>query len=157
MGLWTFMKAKVVITSHSHMNLSSIRSKRQVFVNLWHGVALKAIGYIGKDADKIRLPSLNDKNSITISTSATLSTVFAGCFQIIASQLFITGQPRNDDLFSPVSDSRLSLLVNCDISKYSKIVFYMPTFRQGYLDRTEGRSLEMGNLFRFAGSRSSFD
>ncbi|WP_292594663.1 CDP-glycerol glycerophosphotransferase family protein [Mesotoga sp. UBA5847] len=144
--LW-LLKARTIVTSH--FSRANVKSSRQIYVNLWHGVALKAIGYMDKDTARIRRSSLNDENSITISTSKTVSTVFAACFHINVNQLFITGQPRNDDLFNPVSDVELSSLIECDASKYSKIVFYMPTFRQGYLERTEGKTLEKENIFRF--------
>lgn len=144
--LW-LLRAGTLVTSHH--SRAYVKSSRQLYVNLWHGVALKAIGYMDKDRSRIRRPSFNNENSITISTSRTVSTVFAGCFHTIVNQLIITGQPRNDDLFSPIPDSELSLLLDCDVSKYANIVFYMPTFRQGYLERTEGKSLEGANIFRF--------
>lgn len=148
-GFFEFSRAKVIITSHN--NLLPLKSKRQIYVNLWHGVPLKTIGHtdrIGKHKRDLS-HSLNHKTSITVSTSDTASTVLGSCFHISANHLFVTGLPRNDDLFYPVSHDELSGLLSCDVKRYERIAFYMPTFRQGYLERTEGKTLERDNVFRF--------
>lgn len=147
MGFFAFARSKVVITSHT--NLSSIRSKRQVFINLWHGVPLKCIEFMDKNENKKNIPKLNDSKAITISTSDTVSSLLSACFHVNHEHIYVTGQPRNDKLFSPITTTELLNLVDIKSKDFDHVVFYMPTFRQGYINRKEGRQFDESNIFGF--------
>jgi len=148
-GLFTFFRSKVVITSHA--NLSSIKSGRQLFINLWHGIPLKSIGYMDLEEKDSQNRNLNKNNIVTTSTSATVNTIFGGCYHLNALFLSVTGFPRNDNLFNPVTEEELSTLLNRGTRKFLNIIMYMPTFRQGYLNRSEGEQLKIDNIFRMVG------
>jgi len=91
----------------------------------------------------------NDKNTITISTSDTVSSLFGACFHVNAENIYVTGQPRNDKLFSPITNTELLKLVDMESDDFDRIVFYMPTFRQGYINRKEGHQFDESNIFGF--------
>jgi len=146
-GFIKSIRSKVIITSHN--DLSSIITNSQIYINLWHGIPLKAIGCMDSGANYRKPAGLNHSSSILISTSATVNTLLGACFHVNSKQLFISGLPRNDNLFNPLPKEALSTLLKQDVSKFKKIAFYMPTFREGYLKRVEGTSLRDENLFRF--------
>ena len=70
------------------------------------------------------------------------------CFFIDPKKVYITGQPRNDKLFSSESQKQnLIKLLQIDISKYNKVVLFAPTFRM-WGTRTEGIP-KKDNVFNF--------
>ena len=142
------LKSKIIINDHcSSKPLHLV--KRQIYVNLWHGIPLKSVGHMDKTDIRKRNYELNDKNTITISTSDTVSSLFGACFHVNAENIYVTGQPRNDKLFSPITDTELLKLVDMESDDFDRIVFYMPTFRQGYINRKEGRQFDESNIFGF--------
>ncbi len=145
--LW-ILRAGVLISSD--LAFASVRSKTQIYVNLWHGMPLKAIGYMDQTKPLDKNANLEDRKCITISTSETMRTLMCASFGQSVKRVYVTGQPRCDDLFSPARDEELEKVLGKDIRGYKKIVCYMPTFREGYLGRKEGSSLTGNNLFRFA-------
>jgi len=144
--LW-LLRAGTIITSH--LSRVNVRSSKQMYVSLWHGVIIKALGYMDNRIKHKSVISYNDRFFFAISTSKTVNTVIAASFHYSPKQIYITGQPRNDSLFNPLSESDMCLLLGNYNAKYSRIVFYMPTFRQGFLMHKEGRALKANNLFGF--------
>lgn len=144
--IW-FLKSKIIVNDHGSLRPKFL-SKRQIYVNLWHGVPLKSVYFMDK-GEKNKHHSYNNNNTITISTSDTVSSLLSACFHINAEQIYVTGQPRNDKLFSPVTAMELSKLVDIKPKDFDHVVFYMPTFRQGYINRKEGRQFDESNIFGF--------
>ena len=142
------LKSKIIINDHcSSKPLHLV--KRQIYVNLWHGIPLKSVGHMDKTDISKRNYEPNDKNTITISTSDTVSSLFGACFHVNAENIYVTGQPRNDKLFSPITNTELLKLVDMESDDFDRIVFYMPTFRQGYINRKEGHQFDESNIFGF--------
>ena len=124
-----------------------------ITVNLWHGVAWKKIGH---DSSKKRgfahlintyLVDYFDGSKRYLSTSNNYSSVLKTAFHAKDKQIIKAGYPRNSLFYSKewLTGNRKKILTilkdrtNAVISDKTKIVVYMPTFR----DRTrEGVSLE---------------
>lgn len=90
-------------------------SKRQVVVNLWHGMPLKKIGNMeSKNKNK-------DYNffSYVIASSQFFSSYMADGFNASNKQILIAGNPRNDDFFR----------ANSELKTNKNLVIWMPTFR----------------------------
>ena len=97
---------------------------RQTFVCLWHGTMLKRIAYMQDPvANKYYLQNC----SYFISPSTFYNKIVAQSFNYSPSKVLTTGYPRVDLLFQE-SDALKKLDITHE--KYSKIVLYMPTFRQ---------------------------
>ncbi|HIH61166.1 MAG TPA: CDP-glycerol glycerophosphotransferase family protein [Methanobacteriales archaeon] len=124
--IWEFLRSKYVVTSHGYH--LPIKAKNQVFVNLWHGMPLKALSHVRKD-DNFLLDSSNDKNYYFIATSVVMRNALAACFNQDPRRIFITGQPRNDKLFKN-SNKDLERLLNINLNDYKKVILFLPTFRR---------------------------
>lgn len=116
--------------------------KSQITINLWHGVSFKKIGFY--------LTSI--ENSYPTSTYVvTYSDLFAEkmavAFGVNKSNVLTTGEPRNDYLFSPVSDDEL-ISLGINIAANKKIVFWMPTYRQSkFENKSDGSQYDFGFPF----------
>jgi CDP-glycerol glycerophosphotransferase (TagB/SpsB family) len=95
-------------------------SKKQIVINLWHGMPLKKIGNMEFNNRK------EDFNYFThiLSTSPFFSPFMVEAFNCSPNQVLISGQPRNDELFV---DTNIKELLN--INGYKKIFVWLPTFR----------------------------
>lgn len=147
LGLWTFLRAYIVITSHNQ--LLSIASRRsQLYVALGHGIYLKSMGYMKR---RSLLPSALRKRELTAlervrrnvgfmaASSNTSRTALAACYHLEADRIAVTGLPRMDELFRP----ERSLIVETFFPGLKPAAFFlcMPTHREpetGY--RPEGLS-----------------
>lgn len=120
LGLYFFCRAKYHFHTHGIFNSVKL-SKKQVNVNLWHGMPLKNIGHL--DNNKI-VP----KSNYTIATSKLFQEVMSKAFSIDKKNVLISGQPRNDFIF----DKTYSLLdfTNKKKKDFNKVVLWMPTYRK---------------------------
>ncbi|MEJ8542296.1 CDP-glycerol glycerophosphotransferase family protein [Methanothermobacter wolfeii] len=116
--IWQFFRSRYIVTSHGHHLL--IRAGNQVFVNLWHGMPLKAMGYTepaGKPV--LLLQGVDDENYYMIATSTIMRNALAACFNQDARRIHITGQPRNDKLFRTPEEK----------TEFNGVILYTPTYR----------------------------
>jgi CDP-glycerol glycerophosphotransferase (TagB/SpsB family) len=95
-------------------------SKKQIVINLWHGMPLKKIGNMESNYRK------EDFNYFThvLSTAPFFSPFMMEAFNCRQDQVLISGQPRNDELFV---DNNVKEIFN--ISDYKKVIVWLPTFR----------------------------
>ncbi|MDI6818593.1 CDP-glycerol glycerophosphotransferase family protein [Methanothermobacter thermautotrophicus] len=113
---WQFLRSRYIVSSHGYHLM--IRAGNQVYLNLWHGMPLKAMGYTEREPS-ILLPGVCDENYYLIATSTIMRNALAACFNQDARRIHITGQPRNDKLLTEgrtMDDSRT-------------IILYTPTYR----------------------------
>lgn len=154
-GLYKFFRSKYVIVTHN--DYGGLKTNNQVLINLWHGMPLKAVGFIDNSTDEKDLSDLkfgSEADDMLISTSAITKSSLVACFFIDSRKVYITGQPRNDRLFLKEDKGKLWKLLNEDISKYDKVVFFTPTFRQwGAKFKQGGTKIEgipkTQNIFNF--------
>jgi CDP-glycerol glycerophosphotransferase (TagB/SpsB family) len=97
-----------------YLNPSAVR------VNLWHGIGMKNIGYIKSEFDFISVTSEESRK------------IFTGIFSCDPSKVIITGQPKNDVLFS-IPSSRSVMFDRWGASV--RIVAYMPTYRGSFKEK----------------------
>lgn len=117
----------IIITSHGFRKLKP----EQVLIDLWHGIPLKAMGFMEND-ERIYDPEPFNTDYL-ITNSKLDSMLMAACTHIPFSKHHILGSPRTDYLLNPGKNKIKEL------EKYDKVIIYMPTFRQGYRKRTEGK------------------
>lgn len=137
-GLYAIFRSRYIITTHNHY--CRLKAGNQFLVNLWHGAPLKAMGY----ADCLETEeALNDirkgveAEDILIATSGITKNALVTSFLIDPHKVVVTGQPRNDYLFTAHKGHILAGLLERDLSRYNALLLYMPTFRVGY-GRVEG-------------------
>ena len=119
-GLYYYCRSKYHFHTHGIFNNINL-SKKQVNVNLWHGMPLKKIGHL--DNNKI-VP----KSNYTIATSKLFQDIMGKAFALGLDNVLISGQPRNDFIF----DKTYSLLdlINKHKSDFDKVALWMPTYRK---------------------------
>lgn len=146
-GLLAFFRSTIIFSTHNI--LTSYKVKRQFHIELWHGTPLKRMGYMDNNID---LDSNYHCFDSLLSPSSLTDSLLAACFQINGDKLFRSNYPRNDFLYTDriTAEKKLSNLISSDIS-YERLFVYMPTFREGYLSRTDGRKLDTSNPFSLQG------
>lgn len=95
-------------------------AKKQIVINLWHGMPIKKIGNMEYDKKLI------DYNYFTylICYSHFFLDIMKSSFNARSSQIIYCGSPRNDELFNAKNK-----MVN---TKYSKTIAWLPTYRENY-------------------------
>lgn len=148
-GLIKIFSSKYIFTTHN--SFIRIKSKKQIYINLWHGMPLKKMSYMESNFNEKDISYNINNTDIMISTSVLTKSLLSSCFNIKANKIYITGQPRNDYLFIKRNKSKNNLekILNMKINEEKKIIFYLPTFREGYLNMSEGKKIENFNIFRF--------
>ncbi|MGO3184227.1 MAG: CDP-glycerol glycerophosphotransferase family protein [Aequorivita sp.] len=118
----SYISSKYVFATH-HLPFDGNASKRQVFVNVWHGASYKKLrmarGGAGIYAD------------ITLATSKLEKKAFSEFFGVRMESIFISGYPRNDMMLKAQKE-KIELKRKCrlGLENYNKIVIWMPTFRR---------------------------
>jgi CDP-glycerol glycerophosphotransferase (TagB/SpsB family) len=137
-SLFYILTSKYIVTTHNEM--IGIKSANQEYISLWHGMPLKKICYLSQKDEEFMV----DYSAKRIATSEIMRSIIASAFHEKASNVIITGQPRNDFLFEKVS------FPFCEESTYRKIIVYAPTFRQNeyVADSIDGDRIQSNNFFR---------
>jgi CDP-glycerol glycerophosphotransferase (TagB/SpsB family) len=120
-GLWCFLRAQRIYFTHGHY--SFVRSSRsgEKLINVWHGMPLKAIGYLdGKSRDQLQA---TDK---TIASSEFFRPIMAKAFGLRLEDVGVTGLPRCDALVKtlPVA-SRFR--IEC-LGAAQNLIVWLPTY-----------------------------
>lgn len=145
LGVWEYLRSKTIITSSS--SLWQIKSPMQKQYDLWHGIPLKNVLCMGEKNTK----PIRQAGNITMrfATSNLVKALLSASFDFNAVKIAVTGQPRTDVFFK--ENKSLSKLIDEDPTGYSKVLFYMPTYRRGFRDKKEGSAFEIDNIFRMPG------
>lgn len=144
---WKIYKFKLLLKKYyfsmkSHLIVHTHGSERILnktkMLNLWHGIPIKSMALMHKgQMDKVGFI----KDDYFLSTSSFFNTVMNACIGLNVDTYHIAGYPRNDYLFDELGKSNLEIILNKTID--SKILFYMPTFK----DYSESLIHGKGNLF----------
>jgi len=140
----SLFESKLIVTTHGFLIPPT---KNQIIIESWHGFPLKGMGLMDNSEDfHYWLKTLKtwQKKKVILSYSKLYSVLLSSCgLGIEIKKYYVTGMPRNDFLFD---DNKNELLRVLNIPNKRKIIFYMPTFRIGYRNRTEG---SIANRFDF--------
>ena len=121
-GIWAFMRSKYVFFTHGFY-LGVSLSKSQVRVNLWHGMPLKAIGYLNSHGNDKSIPRCN----YVIATSLIFQEIMSRVFAVDKDKVLVVGQPRYD----LIGEEKNCLnKFGIDKAEYKKIIFWTPTYRR---------------------------
>ena len=109
-----------------------IKRQGQVYLQTWHGTALKRIEKDIPNVDeKYQKRAERDSSMIDlfISGSKFMSDIYRKSFWYIG-EVVETGMPRNDIFFKDVSLTKKKVCSALNIATDAKILLYAPTFRQ---------------------------
>ncbi len=134
-GLFKFFRCKYCFYCFGKYPVKP--SKKQIVFNLWHGMPLKKIGNMVKGHKK------TDYNYFThlLCTSEFFRDIMKQSFSATDEQIFICGQPRTDEMMTPVPAedeiTAKAALVGYN-ARFSKMILWLPTFREN-----EGSELDI--------------
>lgn len=98
--------------------------EKQMVVNLWHGMPLKAIGYL-EHGRKHEMLNCFSKLLVTGDCFIEMMQKAFGCSE---NQILKNGQPKSDLLYTPLKPGLSDLR-----KQYKKVILWLPTFRSSML------------------------
>ncbi len=135
-GFLAFSRAKYVFVSQGDFN--KIKSRRQLYVNLWHGTPIKSLYNTVNYSKKEHKKNIHNwGNTKWYVSSNFVMNLYKACFMIPSYNIKVLGQPRNDS-FSNVSINKIIPFKE----SYDKVILYAPTYR-------ESDTQKENNLFGF--------
>ena len=126
----TALKARYWITNTNIERGLRFKKKKQVYLNTWHGVALK---HIGNDCPGRKDFNFNTVNHLVVSGNFD-ETVFKSAFKAKESTYLRCGMPRNEELWLTTDDRKRELREKLSIPENKRVILYAPTWR----DSTDG-------------------
>ena len=118
----------------THGDIINDKPDGSLYIELWHGIASKIIGYLSGDFsefDKQWYNVFKKKIDYMIVPSSFWKVVFSCLFNIDCSRILPLGYPKLDNLMDNDCVNKLNKVLNIDTRKYRKIIYYMPTYRKG--------------------------
>lgn len=138
-GIFMQLRAKYVIVCNGISDVNHTFMGRAVFLNLWHGVPLKKVGY---DDDKVKnwdskgqkmrhaIQEIPLGKEYVVATSDFYAKIYESAFRRSADHILTLGQPRNDlfydhnmMMFTPDHQIKKA-------AKGKKVILYAPTHRK---------------------------
>ncbi len=135
-GFFAFCRAKYIFVSQG--DFYRYKSKRQCYVNLWHGTPIKSLyNTVNYNKQQHKKNVYNWGDTKWYVSSNFVMNLYKSCFLIPSYNIKVLGQPRNDS-FSNLTLEDIIPIKN----EYNKIVLYAPTYR-------ESDTQQENNLFGF--------
>lgn len=122
----TALKAKYWITNTNIERGLKFKKKDQVYLNTWHGIALK---YIGNDCPGRKDYNFDTVDYLTVSGEHD-EKVFKSAFNAKESSYLRCGMPRNEELWNATEETRLEMRRKLNIPENKKVILYAPTWRE---------------------------
>ena len=136
-------RAKYIIVNNT-LPFYFTKKPGQIYVNTWHGIPLKTLGYDVPDG-KFTTRNMTRNFLLTdylISPCRFMTKIFLESFKlggIYTGKLIENGYPRNDLLFDTKRDDIIEKLINrgIPIDDKKKIILYAPTWKGASFDRAD--------------------
>ena len=122
----TALKAKYWITNTNIERGLKFKKKNQIYLNTWHGIALK---YIGNDCPGRKDYNFDTVDYLTVSGSYD-EKVFKSAFNAKESSYLRCGMPRNEELWKVDKNKKDVLRKKLNIPENKKVILYAPTWRE---------------------------
>ena len=153
-GIFAYLTSKYVFYSFGGMRIKP--SKKQIVVNLWHGIPLKKVGKLNSNDKTLQNEQINDFTYVLVPTEF-FREIYKNAFGCNDEQLLISEQPRNYFLFK-----KNNVINKLGIQKenYNKVILWMPTFRiskDGRFNDTDNKTETMLPLLDTVDKINEFD
>lgn len=122
----TALKAKYWITNTNIERGLKFKKKGQVYLNTWHGTALK---YIGNDCPGRKDYNFDTLDYLTVSGDYD-ERVFKSAFNAKESSYLRCGMPRNEELWLADDAAKARVRKRLGIPSGKKVILYAPTWRE---------------------------
>lgn len=141
----------LVITEGNVIQDKKYYNPEQKIIDLWHGFPIKSMGYF--DKNEVGKNLLSDRWSnidYIISYSVSFNNMMENCFNIDPTRFHIAGAPRNDLLIQASKNGKREIfqsIMSVNIDNESKVIFYMPTYRQVAFNNRTDSNINRENIF----------
>lgn len=140
----------IIFTTHGQ--LKEHKKNNQLYINLWHGLGMKKLGhFLSKDnfapQDQEFYDILQSKTDYIIVPSRFWQMLFSVMFNFDYNRILPIGCPKLEPIVKADGRKNLENVLGIDINSYQKIIYYMPTFRNG-CGRSDAK-LNSDNVFNF--------
>lgn len=122
----TALKAKYWITNTNIERGLKFKKNDQVYLNTWHGIALK---HIGNDCPGRKDYNFDTVDYLTVSGEYD-EKVFKSAFNAKESSYLRCGMPRNEELWNATKRDKEELRKVLGIPENKKVILYAPTWRE---------------------------
>lgn len=122
----TALKAKYWITNTNIERGLKFKKRSQIYLNTWHGVALKLIG---NDCPGRKDFNFDTVNYLVVSGDYD-EKVFKSAFNANENNYLRCGMPRNEELWSADDEKKRMMRKQLGIPDDKKIILYAPTWRE---------------------------
>ena len=132
-------------------NLDGDKTDRSLYVELWHGIGPKPVGYACKNPSEEDVRGYNNMRKIidyVIVPSDFWQCVYSQMLLIESKRIKTLGMPLFDYFKYSNGKENLSKVLGKDLSKYDKIMVYMPTYKNGF-NHSDVENLNTKNIFNF--------
>lgn len=126
------LKAKYWITNSAIEKGLKFKNKKTIYINTWHGTAIKKMG---KDAPETAFRFKTSKIDVMYAQSQYDIDIFSRAFDLPKETFALVGLPRNDELFN-INEKEIQEIKNkLNIPENKKVILYAPTFREYNRDK----------------------
>lgn len=122
----TALRAKYWVTNTNIERGLTFKKPDQIYLNTWHGVALK---YIGNDCPGRQDYNFDTVNHLCVSGDHD-ERVFRTAFRAHSERYLRCGMPRNDQLWSATEEDRVRARELLGIPDGKQVIVYAPTWRE---------------------------
>ncbi len=122
----TALRAKYWITNTNIERGLRFKKKKQVYLNTWHGIALK---HIGNDVEGRNDFNFDTVNYLVVSGDHD-EKVWKSAFQAKESTYLRCGMPRNEELWIADDEKKTQMKAKLGIPADKKVILYAPTWRE---------------------------
>lgn len=135
----------------THGNLTGDKTEKSLYVELWHGIGPKPIGYMTKNMlaqDRVWYKELEKRIDYFVTPSQFWKVLFSSMFGVNPDRVLPLGLPILDHIKNADGKKNLSKVLDTEVNKYNKIIYYLPTFRKGCGRECES-NINKNNIFNF--------
>lgn len=138
----------VFFTTQGNLDGDKVKAKNAIYIELWHGIGPKPSGFCQKNPSKediIGYDNISDVVDYFMVPSEFWAVIFGAMFKVEYERIKCLGMPILDYFDNAKGKDNLSKVLDMDLSKYKKIIAYMPTFRKGF--NHSDINTDSGNVF----------
>jgi CDP-glycerol glycerophosphotransferase len=121
----TALKAKYWVSCVNIERGLHFKKKQTIYLNTWHGIPLKLIGNAVSGRKDFDFSSID----IFCYAGEYEKEIYIRDFNVSESNLFLSGLPRNDELYNVSKEKIENLKKALNIPRGKKVILYAPTWR----------------------------
>ena len=128
------LKAKYWITNSSIERGLKFKNKKTIYINTWHGTAIKMIGQDMQENNGAKL-KVTEPDYYYAQSNYDIE-IFSKAFMVPKEKILLSGLPRNDELCYITKTKIENIKKKLNIPLEKKVILYAPTFREYERDAT---------------------